>query len=101
MESMQRVIKQLTNYIFDLKKNKGEGKKPFKPVMKKRTNSTRQISPTLGINIEDYAMENYCRTHHANHSKRTCPKFINYLIALLTPPEPPRRENRNEKEEEE
>ena len=29
MESMQRVIKKLTNEIIDLKKNKGEGKKPF------------------------------------------------------------------------
>ena len=29
MASMQRVIKQLMNDIIDLKKNKGEGKKPF------------------------------------------------------------------------
>ena len=39
MESMQRVIKQLINDIIDLKKNKGEAKKPFKPFMKKRTDS--------------------------------------------------------------
>jgi hypothetical protein len=38
MKNMQRVIKQLTNDIIDRKKNKGEGKKPFKPFMKKRTN---------------------------------------------------------------
>ena len=101
MESMQRVIKQLTNDIIDLKKNKGEGKKPFKPFMNKRTDFVPQIPPTSGINIGDYAMENYCRTHHANHSERTCPEFINYFTALLTPPEPPRREKRNEKEEEE
>ena len=71
MASMQRVIKQLTNDIIDLNKNKGEGKKPFKPFMKKRTYFVPQIPPTLGINIEDYAMENYCHTHHANHSERT------------------------------
>ena len=35
MESMQRVIKQLTNEIIDLKKNKGEGNKPFNPFLKK------------------------------------------------------------------
>ena len=64
MESMQRVIKQLTNEITDLKKNKGEGKKPF---MKKRTNSSPQIPPTKGINLQYFSMENYFRTHHANH----------------------------------
>ena len=68
MEIMQRVSKQLTNDIIILKKNKGEGKKPFKPFMKKMTDSAPQIPLTLGMNIEYYAMENYCHTHHANHS---------------------------------
>ena len=39
MASMQIVIKQITNDIIDLKKNKGEGNKHFNPFMKKRTNS--------------------------------------------------------------
>ena len=55
----------------------------------------------MGINIEDYAMEKYCRTHHANHYERTCLEFINSFTALVTPPKPPRREKINEKEEEE
>ena len=38
MAGMQRVIKKLTNDTIDLKKNKGEGNKPFKPFMKRRTN---------------------------------------------------------------
>ena len=67
--------------------------------MKKRTDSSPQLPPTLGINIEDYAMKNYCHTHHANHSERTCPDFINSFTAFLTPSEP-LRERRNEKEEE-
>ena len=68
MESMQQMIKQLTNEIIDLKKNKVEGKKPFKPFFKKKTNTdTPPLSPsTSGINLEDYAMEIFCRTHHAN-----------------------------------
>ena len=53
------------------------------------------------MNIENYAMENYCRTHHANHSKRTCLEFINSFSEMLTPLEPPKREKRNEKEEDE
>ena len=77
-----------------------ETNKTFNEFMKKRTNFSPQIPPISSINIEDYAMDNYCRTHNANHSERTCPKFINYFIALLTPLEPPRREKQNEKEEE-
>lgn len=101
MESMQRVIKQLANEIIDLKRNKGEGKKPFKPFLKKRTDFAPQIPPTSGINLEYYAMENYCRTHHANHSKRTCHKFINSFTAMLTPLEPPKKGNKIDKEEDE
>ena len=59
MASMQRVIKQLTNELVDLKKSEGEGKKPFNPFMKKRTYYVPQLPPTSSINIEDYAMENY------------------------------------------
>ena len=82
-------------------KNKGESKKPFKPFLKKKIDSTPQIPPTSGINLEDYAMENYCCTHHANHSERTCPEFINSFTAMLTPPKPPKKENKNDKEEDE
>ena len=101
MESIQIVIKKPTNDIINLKKNKGEGKKPFKPFMKNRTYFAPQIPPTSGINIEYYAMDNYCHTHHANSFERTLPELINSFTALLTPPEPPKREKRNEKEEEE
>ena len=69
--------------------------------MKKRTNSSSQIPPTLGIDIEYYAMDNYYQTHHANHSKITCPEFINSFTALLTSLEPPKREKMNEKDEDE
>ena len=83
MENMQRVIKQLTNEIIDFKKNKGEGKKPFKPFLKKKIGFSPQILPTSGINLEDYAMENYCHTHHANHFGNDIPlihKFIHYNV---------------------
>ena len=67
MEIIQRVIKHLTNEIIDLKKIKGEGKKAFKPFLKKRIDFAPEIPPTLGINLEYYAMKNHCRTHHVNH----------------------------------
>jgi hypothetical protein len=69
--------------------------------MKKRTNSAPQTPPTSGINIENYAMDNFCRTHHANHSERIFPEFINSFTAMLTPLEPPNKDKRGEKEEEE
>jgi hypothetical protein len=100
MASMQRVLKQITNELIDLKKNKGEGKKPFKPFMKKRIDSTPPIPPTLGINIEDYAMDNFCRTHHVNDSERTCLELINSFTAMLTPSEPPKKSKKCDKEEE-
>ena len=104
MANMQRVIKQLMNDIINLNNNKGgggRGQKPLKPFMKKRTYFFPQLPPTFGINIEDYAMDNLCHTHHANHSKRTCPKFINSFTAMITPPEPPTKDKRIEKEKEE
>ena len=100
MASMQRVLKQITNELIDLKKRRGEGKKHFKPFRKKRTDYAPQVPPTLGINIEDYAMDNFCRTHHANHSERTCPEFINSFTVMLTPPEPPKKNKKSDKEEE-
>ena len=53
MESMQQVIKQLTNEIIDLKKNKGEGKKPCNPFFKNKTNmdTPPPIPSTSGINF--------------------------------------------------
>ena len=66
MESMQRIIKQITNDIIDLKKNKGEGKRPFNPFMKKITNFVPQIPPTSGINIQELA-SNLPRVHKLFH----------------------------------
>ena len=45
-------------------------------------------------------MDNFYRTHHANHSERTCPKFINSFTAMLTLPEPPKKSKEGDKEEE-
>ena len=98
--SIQKVLKQIMNELIDLKKRKGEGKKPFKPFMKNRTNCAPPIPPTSSINIEYYAMDNFCHTHHANDFERTCPKFINSFTAILTPPKPPKKNKRGDKEEE-
>ena len=73
----------MQNQIIHLKRSKGEGKKPINK--KTNTNTSPQIPPTSGMNLEDYAMDNFCRTHYANNSKKTCPKFINPFKAMLLP----------------
>ena len=99
MESVHQMIKQLTGEVINLKKINGDGKKITKPFLNKKTNTntSHQVPPTLGINLEDYAMENYCLTHHANHSERTGHEFINSFTAMLLPLDPPKMENKNEK----
>ena len=100
MESMQWMIKQLTNEMIDLKKNKGEEKKPLNPFIKKRTNieSPPQIPPTSGINLEGYVMDNFCHTHHANHFEETCLEFINSFSMMLFPSKPPKKNKKDEEE---
>ena len=58
----------------------------MKPFNKKiNTNASPQIPQTLGINLEDYDMDNFCRTNYENHSKKTCPKLINSFKTMLHP----------------
>ena len=68
---LDRVISQLQDEITNSKKNKGEGKKPIKK--KISTNNSLKVPPTSGFNLEDYALDNFCRTHCAHHSDKTCP----------------------------
>jgi hypothetical protein len=80
-----RVILQLQNEIMNFKRNKGEGKKLVKKKINK--NTSHQISPSSGINLEYYAMDNFCRAHYANHSEKTYPEFINLFKAMILPRE--------------
>ena len=48
------VIFQLQNEITSLKRSKREGKKPIK-----KKNTSHQIPPTSGINLEDYVMDKF------------------------------------------
>ena len=47
---------KLQSEITSLKRSKREGKKPIK-----KKNTSHQIPPTSGFNLEDYAMDNFCR----------------------------------------
>ena len=49
--------------------------------------------------MEDYALDNFCRTHCAHHFEKTCPEFLNSFYALLLPPGTPKKENKEVEEE--
>ena len=98
MESdLDRVISQLQDETTNLKKNKGEWKKHVNK--KISTNTSLKIPPTPRINLEDYALDNFCHTHCAHHSEKTCPEFLNSFYALLLPPGTPEKENKDVEEE--
>ena len=100
MESnMERIISKLKDEITNLKKKKGEGKK----LVKKKTNknTSPRIPPTSRINLEDYAMDNFCHAHYANHSEKNCTKFMNLFKAMILRRELQEEDEEEEKEEEE
>jgi hypothetical protein len=89
---------QLQNEITSLKRSKGDGKKPIKKNTNK--NTSPQIPPTSGINLEYYEMDNICHAHYANHSKKNCLEFMNLFKAMI-PPWVLQEEDEEEEEEEE
>ena len=64
---------QLQSEITSLKRSKREGNKPIK---KKNTS---------GINLEDYAMDNFCHAHYANQLEKNCPEFMNLFKVMILP----------------
>jgi hypothetical protein len=89
------VIIQLQSEITSLKRSKREGKKPIK-----KKNTSHQIPPTSGINLEDYAMDNFCRAHYANHLEKSCPEFMNLFKAMILPWDCHEEDEEEEEEEE-
>ena len=77
------VILQLQNEITSLKRSKREGKKPIKK--KTNKNTSHQIPPTLGYKLEDYAMDNFCRAHYANHSEKKLSRVYEFIQGNDTP----------------
>ena len=73
---------QLQSEITSLKRSKREDKKPIK-----KKNTSHQNPPITGINLEDYAMENFCRAHYENHSEKSYPEFMNLFKAMIIPRE--------------
>ena len=49
--------------------------------------------------MEDYSLDNFCRTHCAHHSEKTSPEFLNSFYALLIPSGTPEKKNNGVEEE--
>ena len=54
------------------------------------------ILPLISLQPQGYAILNFCRTHHANISKKAYPEIINSFLEILLPPE---YSNNDEEEE--
>ena len=81
-----------------LKRSDREGSKPIKNNTSK--NTSHRVTPTLGVNLEDYEMENFCRAQYTNHSEKKCPVFMKSFKAMILPWEC-QEEGEEEEEEEE
>lgn len=83
MDNLSRINKKLSNDIIDVNKISNEGifyRKPQIPPFKRNTHSPPNQNPFIDqLQLEDYAQQNFCRTHNTNHSKLTCPLFVNML----------------------
>ena len=92
------VILQLQNEIISIKRSKGVGKK----LVKKNTNknTSPQIPPTSGINLEDYAVDNFCHTHYGNHIEKNYLEFMNLFKEMILPQELQEEDEEEEEEEE-
>jgi hypothetical protein len=75
MESMQLMIKCLSNEIIYMKINTREGnlnQTPYKPLFR-RPISPKPIKPpfaNLNLDLEGVAMDNFSNYHQANHSEK-------------------------------
>ena len=87
---------QLQSEITSLKRSKREGNKPTK-----EKNNSHQIPPTSRINLEDYAMDNFCRAHYANHSEKSFLEFMNLFKEMILPRECHKEDEEEEEEGEE
>ena len=86
---------QLQSEITSVKRSKREINKPIK-----NKNTSHQIPPTSGINLEDYAMDKFCHAHYANHSEKSCPEFMNLFKAMILPQECQEEDEEEEEEKE-
>ena len=80
-----------------MKRIKKEGNKPSKK--KTNKNNSHQIPLTSGINLEDYAMDNFCRAHYANHLEKNYPEFMNLFKEMILPWECQEEDEEEEEEE--
>ena len=99
IEGLQRMVKQLSNEIIDLKKNSGKStsRRAFFRFPNKKHFPPRHHPPPENINIQDYAIDNLCQAHKDNHSKKNFPTLINMfeLFTMSQTNPPPSEENRN------
>jgi hypothetical protein len=87
MESLQRMVKKLSNEIVDMKRNVGEGTSipsPYKPFFRKPPPFKAIEPPPANLNIDlgEVASDSYCNYHQEHHSEKDFPQWVNVMNLL-------------------
>jgi hypothetical protein len=87
MESLQRMVKKLSNEIVDMKRNAGEGTsnpRSYKPFFRKNPPFKALDPPPANLNIDlgEVALDSYCNYHQEHHSERDFPQWVNVMNLL-------------------
>jgi hypothetical protein len=87
LESLQRMVKKLSNKIVDMKRNAGEGTsnpRPYKPFFR-RPPPFKAIEPppsNLNIDLGEVASDSYCNYHQEHHLEKDFPQWVNAMNLL-------------------
>ena len=82
IESLQRIVKEHTNRVIELKRtNGGSSIKTFKQ-WKKKINNPKHLE-VEGMNFEKKTMDGWCHAHNDYNLEKTCREFINMYNILL------------------
>jgi len=87
MESLQRMVKKLSNEIVDMKRNVGEGTsnpRHYKPFFKKPSLYKAIEPPPTNLNIDlgEVASDSFCNYHQEHHSEKDFPQWVNAMNLL-------------------
>ena len=76
IESLQGMVKELTNIVIDLKENNGESSSKQLKAWKNKINNPKPWE-VKGMNFQEKTMDCWCQPYIDYHSDRIFHKFIN------------------------
>jgi hypothetical protein len=87
IDSVVKLVKKLSNEVVYLKKNTDEGSsnpRSFYPFFNRNDNPPRPPeAPQIALNLDNFGKDNFCSYHQQNHSKKTCPLWVNSMTLVI------------------